>query len=304
MHSVHAVTRFAISALLVLAAACKDDDPEEGDADTGNVDDVDLPAGSTAIVVVLNPVANDGHTEGVPASRGDARDAIVVAVAPGGMDTSDASGLAIVAAEPGPAEILLPAGDDRVALALEIVAAGDVYDAPIAWDDAAAEFYAHTPIRYAVGEGAGTVLIDPGTPISDIEDALTVDEQIVVLRPGRYEGDIEIRGRDVLLFGEGFSESAVTIGGSIHALGEAVRLRGLTIEGDVSAEGNNFGMSFCVVIGNASITGNGGAFLRNSFCGDASVPSSSATLLDNAGVSPLSAPPIEICDPESDTTGP
>jgi hypothetical protein len=302
-------TRVLVSALVLsLCNGCKDDPPPDGTAETGGDDaPADLPAGSTAIVVIVNPVVNDGHQTGVPSVLTEVRDEVDVDAEPGGDGITDLTGLTVVEAEPGPTVLRFgPDDDDQAELGLSVVADGDVYDAPVAWDGVAAEGFDGTPIRYAVGNASGAIFLDPETPLLQIEDELAEDEAVVVLRPGVYVGDLTIRGRDVLLFGEGFSEAAVTIDGSIQASGEAVRLRGLSVEGDVVAEGNNFGMSFMVVRGETRITGNGGAFLRNVFCGDVVIPSGSATLLDNYGLAPLADVPAERCAPAdggADSTG-
>jgi hypothetical protein len=250
---------------------------------------------------------NDSHQTGVPTVLTDARDEVDVDAEPGGDGITDVTGLTVVGAEPGATVLRFgPDDDERAELGVTVVADGDVYDAPIAWDGTTAEGFDGTPIRYAVGSGSGAIFLDPETPIAQIEDELAEDEVVVVLRPGVYVGDITIRGRDVLLFGEGFSEAAVVVEGTIQASGEAVRLRGLSVTGGVIAEGNNFGMSFMVVHGETRITGNGGAFLRNVFCGPVTVPSGSATLLDNYGLAPLEDVPPDRCEPEdegADSTG-
>jgi hypothetical protein len=277
---------------------CKD---EELDVTADDAGAADLPAGATAIVVIANPVVNDAHEAGVPSMLApEHRDAIAVAAEPGGRSSTDETGLAVVEATPGATELRL--GPDPAALALSVHDAGDVYDAPVAYDGTTAAFFDATPIRYAVGESSAAIHLEPGTPIREIEQALSVDDAIVVLGSGVYPGDLVITGRGVLLFGEGFSQSAVTIGGSIDARGEQVRLRGLTIDGSVTAAGNGFGMSFCVVRERASITGNGGAFLRNAFCDEATVPSSSVTMLDNTGLAPLRDVRPPACDPEPEDT--
>jgi hypothetical protein len=292
------ISYLVLALSLATASACKDDEPT--DEGTG---DVDLPAGSTAIVVVLNPVPNVGHSVSLPGITGTAREGVAVVASPGGDDVTNASGIAVVGAEVGLTALRISDADAPPELTLDVLAAGDVYDAAVAYEGAGAEYFELTPIRYAVGQSSGAIFIEPGTAITDIEAELEVDEAVVVLRPGVYTGDIEIRGRAVLLFGEGFSESSVVIEGSVAAMGEAVRLRGLTIEGNVTSAGNNFGMSFSEVRGTASITGNGGAFLRNVFCGQVSIPTDNAALLDNYGLEPLTSLPEGACETGEGETG-
>ncbi|MGK4003834.1 hypothetical protein WMF31_14475 [Sorangium sp. So ce1036] len=275
----------------LLALACAGAVGCGGDDTTGTPEDVDVSAGATAVVAILNPVVNEPHSTGVPAELGDARDGIVVAATPGGRDIT-ADGIAVVGAPAGGVELDVAGAT----LSHTIQAEGDVVDAPIAFSGSAAAFFDNTPIRYAVSEASGAIFLDPSVPMADLEARLAEDDRVVVLRPGRYVGSITITGRGTLLYGEGFLERAVVIDGGITVQGEAVRLRGLTITGDLASRGNDFGISFSVVRGNVSITGNAGAFVRNVFCGETVVPSSNATLLDNHGVAPLNDLPPVVCD--------
>lgn|GEM_PF-1348235 len=252
--------------------------------------DVDNLAGTTAFVAILNPVVNDGHTTGVPSISGTEREGVPVKATPGDADTT-VDGIAVVGTGVGAVDIAV--GTANIGHA--VIAAGDVYDAPIAYDGAGAAFFSNTPIRYAVGKDSGAFFFGPADVLVDIEGKLGVDDAVVVLRPGTYNGSLTITGKGVLLFGEGFLEKAVVINGSVTANGEEVRLRGLTITGDLAAKGNSFGISFSTVLGQTSITGNTGAFVRNIFCGTTVVPSSNSTLLDNFGLEPIATPPTGTC---------
>jgi len=276
-------------------AACGDDDsgPDDyggssgnrGDSDNGRDggDGADVEVGDTVIVAIINPVINDGHKGGTPAEHGADRNGITVDAEPGESAVSADNGLAIVDVPAG--NITLGVGPASIGHTVQ--AEGDVYDAPIAFNGTEASFFANTPIRYPVGRDFEKVIFNPDDGLEDINAGLAEDDVIVVLSPGSYPGSIDIRGKGVLLFGQGWSENAVTIDGDLVANGEEIRLRGLTITGDLTSNGNNFGISFSVVHGRTTIKGNGGVFVRNVFCGDATVPSSNSTLLDNWGVAPL-----------------
>lgn len=254
-------------------------------------DTADVPAGSTVVVAVLNPVVNTPHNTGVPDELGDVREGIDVDPEPGDAAVT-ADGVAVAEVPVGPIDLHV----GSATLGLDVVAAGDVFDAPIAFDGGGAAYFANTPIRYAVGEGGGAIFFDPETGLSEIASSLEEDNVVVVLRPGVYVGDLVIRGEGILLFGEGWGDYEVVIDGSVSANGNGVRLRGVTITGDLAAKGNNFGISFSRVFGTTSITGQAGAYLRNIFCGPTTVPSSNATLLDNYGVPPIEAPPPGQCE--------
>jgi hypothetical protein len=278
------------------ALACDDDEPPPPTT-TGVGGGGDLPAGATAIVAIVNPVENEGHNTGVPSAVGTERNGIEVDAEPGEVDTTADEGLAVVGVPVAAIQLHVGAAPP---VAHTVEAAGDIYDGAIGYDGAAAGFYENTPIRYAVGESSGAVFYDPNEDIATIDARLDEDDVIVVLRPGTYVGDLEITGGGVLLFGEGWSDRAVVIDGSVRAAGEGIRLRGLTITGNLDATGNTFGISFSLVKGMTNIPGNVGAFLRNVFCSPPSVPSSNVTLLDNWGIAPQQdlTPDLEIaCAP-------
>jgi hypothetical protein len=280
-----------LAAALLCVLACAPPGPGASGESASVGDTADVPAGSTVVVAVVNPVVNTPHNTGVPGELGDVREGIDVDPEPGGAAVT-VDGLAV--AEVPVASIDLFIGPAK--LGLDVDAAGDVIDAPIAFDGGAAAYFANTPIRYPVGEGGGAIFFDPDVPLSEIATSLEQDNVIVVLGPGVYAGDLVIKGRDVLVFGEGWADFEVVIDGSVSAEGNGVRVRGVTITGDLAAKGNDFGISFSRVLGTTSITGGGGAFLRNRFCGTTVVPSSNATLLDNYGVPPIEVPPPGACD--------
>jgi hypothetical protein len=285
----------AATAVVWLTAACGGDDETSGGGGTAgggtsSNEDPDVVAGDTVVVAILNPTVNDAHNTGVPDSLGDERDGVTVTATPGTSDVT-ADGIAVVDVDPG--AIDLDVGG--AALSLDVEDSGDVYDAPIALDGNDAAYFDQTPIRYPVGQESGALFFDPDADFGEIQNRLNEDDTVVVLRPGTYKGTLAIDGEGILLFGEGWTDRAVIIDGSVSANGGNVRLRGLTITGDLAAKGNNFGISFSVVEGATSITGNAGAYARNVFCGDATVPSSNATLLDNFGIAPATELPDGIC---------
>jgi hypothetical protein len=285
----------------LLSTACGDDGSSSGgeggtgatgsgSTSTGNVDP-DVNAGQTVIVAIVNPVVNDGHQNGVPDSLGDERDGVNVDAEPGGEDLSE-DGIAVVDVAPG--SIDLSVGE--ASLSVQVVAEGDVIDAPVAVTGDTGAFFDATPVRYAVGKDSGAWFFDPENELDEIRARLEEDDQVVVLGPGTYQGDLTISGSNVVIFGEGWSERAVTIDGSVLVQGTGVRLRGVTITGDLESRGNTLGISFSLVRGRTEIFGNASAFLVNVFCGGATVPSSNATLLENAGVAPITELPEGVCD--------
>jgi hypothetical protein len=265
-----------------VVCGCSDDDHKTKD----------LPFGDTAVVVVVNPVINDGNTVDVPVAYDETIvEGVAVDGVPGDDDISDPEGFAVLdALEVGDLEILFDGGP---AVALVVAQQGDVMDLAVAYNGDAVEPFANFPIVYGVG--ADIVEFDTDADPTAVADALSTDSNIVFFEDGVYVGDLLVTGDNVIFFGEGFTERDVVIDGSVEVRGTGVRIRGFTITGDLDVHGNTFGMSFGVVYGNTAILGNSVSFLANHFCATVNVPSSSAALLHNYGLPPLGDPPAGVC---------
>jgi hypothetical protein len=263
---------------LSLTAACGDSEKTQSD-DSG----ADQSLGDTALVTVVNPIENEGHTADAPSAYDTAREGIAVDAEPGDSAMTDPTGLAVLD-DVGEGELSLTFGG-RPSMPFSVIEAGDVYDLAVAYDGSAVEIFPNFPIRYAVG---GTIIeLGSDADAGEVAEALGTDDSLVFFRTGSYVGDLTITGENVIFFGEGFAERDVVIDGSVLVSGGNVRIRGFTITGNVVVNGNTFGMAYSVVRGSTDIRGNAVAFLRNSFCGTVRVPSSSASLLDNRGMAPL-----------------
>jgi hypothetical protein len=173
-------------------------------------------------------------------------------------------------------------------LPFTVPSAGDVYDLAVAYDGATATPFPNFPIRYGVG--GSIVVFDSRASPAAVAEALSTDGNIVFFRNGRFVGDLNISGSDVILFGEDLTGREAVIDGSVTVNGTGVRIRGFTITGNVNVPGNDFGMAFATVHGTTHLNGNGIALLRNVLCGAATVPSGNASLLDNAGPVPIPLP--------------
>lgn len=272
-------TRARAAVLLSLAAAGCQDLVIDLSAESAAAQDV---ASEAAVVVLVNPTPSALHKAAIPAALGEAREDLEVAAEPGG-EARTQDGVAVVSTLPGP--VALRVGD--ASLELESGAPGDVLDLAIAYDGAAAEAFTRTPVRYPVGPGGGAVVFEAGAAAAEIDAKLAEDAAVVVLRPGTYVGDLSVTGEDVIVFGEGWAESAVVIDGAVKVQADGVRLRGLTITGGLEAEGDDFGLGFSRVLGGVKLKGEGAILLRNVFCKDAAVASAEAVQLDNRGIAPL-----------------
>jgi hypothetical protein len=229
----------------------------------------------TSAVVIVNPVINEGSTSGVIV--GIDRAGVPMEVAEVGEARTDATGLALLEGLPtGEMSIAFDSGE----VGLSVVEERELYDVVVAVrDDGATHVF--PPVRYPISDNV-IELSDGG----DLAAAAANDDAIILLGPGTYAGNFEIRAEGVLILGAWsiIDGPLSAIEGNLDVLGGSGRLRGVRVNGTLSSPANNFSAAFCDVAG-ANISGNGVTLLRNVFVeGRATVPSSSAVLVDNEGI--------------------
>ena len=267
--------RTALSACLVAALACG--------GDTGT-EPINVTFGETTFVVLVNPIVNDANNAVIPLP-GATQSGVTVSAAGAASGTTDANGILVLSpVTMGTDTLALSGGGVSGELAVSI-AEKDLREVAIALDGTGAAVMAN--IRYAFG--AQVVEVTSSTPLAEVNAALTASNTIVFFSGGTYTGDLEFRGTNVTLFGEGDRGGQVTLTGNVTVLGDGNRLRGVRITGDLTVPGINAGISFSSVAGAFDFTGDGGTLLYNAFCGTVSVTADDATLLGNAGLDPIPA---------------
>lgn len=253
---------------LLVFTGCKNDDevvePLPIAGDFGQV---------TSAVVIVNPVINDGSTTTV--TSGSVRKGVRINSGNLAAVTTDANGLAVIKGLPTG---IVPLDFDKGTLPIDVKQEKELYDVVVSYkEDTVIEIIEE--IRYPIG---GEVInVAPG---DDLSKAFNTDNAIIVLDKGVFEGDYNITGEGVLVFGSwdevDGAKSAFT--GNITVSGGNVRMRGLKNEGFLTVNANFFSAAFCI-FKDADIKGNDVALIRNEFNGTTvNVPSSSAVLLDNS----------------------
>jgi hypothetical protein len=129
------------------------------------------------------------------------------------------------------------------------------------------------------------VELSPAMSSAQLNDALRVNDRVVILTAGTYAGDLAIAGTRVTLIGEGLVEDTVTIQGSVTMSGADSRLRGARITGGLMMPATGTSLSFSRVDGTTSTGGSDMTLLNNALCGGTSIAGSVA-LLGNRGVAP------------------
>ena len=264
--------RATLSTCLVVALACSDD--------TGT-EPTDVTLGETTFVVLVNPIVNDDNATTVP-PPGGTQSGVNVSVAGGPSGSTGASGVVVLApVEPGAKTLSVDGSDVSVSIAAE-----DLREVAIALDGGSASVMAN--VRYAFG---GQVIeITPSMSLTEVNNALSQSNTIVLFRAGSYTGDLQFSGSNVTLFGEGTTGGTVTLNGNVTVDGSGNRIRGTRITGNLSLPGSNAGISFSSVVGDLQLDGSGSTLLNNSFCGSVAISGSSLTALGNGGMAPIAAP--------------
>ncbi len=268
--------RIAVSVCLFAALACGED--------TGT-EPIEVTFGETTFVVLVNPIVNDANNVVIPAP-GATQSGVTVSVAGGASGTTDANGVVVLSPVTAGTDTLVLSGGGASGELSVSIAEQDLREVAIALDSTGAAVMAN--IQYAFG--AQVVEVTSSTPLSEVNAALAVSNTIVFFSGGTYNGDLEFRGTNVTLFGEGERGGQVTLTGNVTVFGNSNRLRGVRITGDLTVPGINAGISFSRVAGTFVFSGDGGTLLNNAFCGTVSVTADQVTLLGNAGLDPIPPP--------------
>jgi hypothetical protein len=263
-------------ALLSVGLACGGDGPTEPP---------DAVYGETTVVYVMNPAMNEVNAAAVP-TPGTTRSGVGIAITGSLSGTTGASGdLVLAPVVAGTTPVSFIAGTATGELSLNI-AQGDLREVAVALDGSGAGTMAN--ILYAFG---GTVVeILPTMTNAEVNAALSGSNQIVFMRTGTYQGDLNFSGSNVTLFGQGSQGGTVTINGNVTVSGSGNRLRGARITGNLSVPGSGAGISYSAVTGTLTLDGSNAVLLNNAFCGTATVGGSNLLALGNAGLAPLPAP--------------
>lgn len=241
--------------------------------------------GETTLVVIVNPVVNDQNGAVVPAP-GTTRADVSITLDDGPSATTDANGVAVLRAVPAGTRTMTLEGGGNTGQVQLTIAEKDLQEVAIALTSTGAALMA----RVVYAFGGDVVEIAAGTPVPEVNTALTGSDLIVFVRGGTYAGDLEFRGNNVTLFGQGSLGGQVTLDGNVTVFGDGNRIRGARVTGDLDVPGLSAGMSFSRVVGALDLPATGAVLLHNAFCGANTITADDAALLGNAGLAPIPAP--------------
>jgi len=268
---------------LVLMAACGGGD--DGGAPPDANDPADIPFGTTAIVVVVNPTVNDANTRTVP-MPGTARAGVTLTTDDNVTATTDATGIAVLAPVTAGTRTITVSGTGATGSVSVMVANGALRELALATDATQARIMVE--VDYKADQA---VEVAPTMTNAQVNDILAVSDRVVFFAGGTYTGDLDFSGSRVTLFGEGALGGRVVVEGNVTVSGSDSRIRGTRITGGLTIPASGVGLSFSRVDGATTSQGSDGRLLANAMCGTETVGGSGTIVLGNAGMAPITACP-------------
>jgi hypothetical protein len=266
---------------LFLWSACGD---AGGTPDAANPTDV--PFGTTAIVVVVNPTINDANAEAGLAVPGSVVSGVTLTTDDDVSATTGADGIAVLApVTPGTRTITVSGAVSGGTFTI-MVADKTLREVALATDDARAEVMVN--LDYKADQAFE---VSPTMSNADVNDVLAVSDRVVFFKGGNYAGDLTFGGSRVTLFGEGVLGGNVSLEGNVTVTGSDSRIRGARITGSLTMPASKVGLSFSRVDGAISSEGSDGMLLANALCGSETVTGSGTVVVGNRGAAPITACP-------------
>lgn len=263
-----------------LVAACG------GGDDDGTIDPTDVPFGTTAIVVVVNPAINDGNLENGIATPGSVVADVTLTTDDGVTATTGPDGIAVLAPVMAGTRTLTVSGAVDGGTFTVTVADGTLREVALATEAGRAELMVN--IDYKSDQAFE---VTPTMSIDEVNTVLAVSDRVVFIRGGTYVGNLDFSGSRVTLFGEGVLGGAVVLDGDVTVTGSDSRIRGAHITGALTMPASKVGLAFSRVDGAVSAEGSDGMLVANALCGTESVTGSGTVMLGNHGAAPLTTCP-------------
>jgi hypothetical protein len=266
-----------------LLAGCGDDGGGAA-ADANNPTDV--PFGTTAIVVVVNPTINDVNAKAGLPMPGPIVSGVTLTTDDNVSATTGTDGIAVLAPVTAGTRTITVAGAVAGGTFSVMVAATTLREVALATDTGRAEIMVN--VDYKADQ---PIMVTPAMTNAEVNAALAVSDRVVFFEGGTYAGDLDFAGSRVTLFGEGVLGGRVTLQGNVMVTGSDSRIRGTHITGSLTMPASKVGLSFARVDGTVMSAGSDGMLLANSLCGSEAVTGSGTVALGNRGAAPLTTCP-------------
>lgn len=266
---------------LFLLSACGGDGGGAPDARSPT----DVPFGTTAIVVVVNPPINDANAKtGLP-PPGDVISGVTLTTDDHVSATTGADGIAVLAPVTAGTRTITVSGAVSGGTFTVAVADKTLHEVALATDNGRAQVM--VDVDYKADQAFE---VDPTMTNAEVNNVLSVSDRVVFFKGGSYTGDLTFGGSRVTLFGEGVLGGKVSLDGNVTVTGSDSRIRGAHITGSLSIPASGVGLSFSRVDGAVTSEGSDGMLLANALCGTETVSGSGTVVVGNRG-----APPIMTC---------
>ena len=253
-----------------------------GDDGGGTNDPTDVPFGTTAIVVVVNPAINEANSKTVPAP-GATQAGITLTTDDDVSATTGADGIAVLAPVSAGTRTITVSGGGTFTVT---IADRTLHEVALATEGARTEVMVN--VDYKADQAFE---VTPAMTNAEVNAALAVSDRVVFFSGGTYTGDLDFSGSRVTLFGEGVLGGQVILDGNITASGSDSRIRGADITGTLEIPASKVGLSFSRVDGALTSDGSDSMFLANDLCGGETITGSGSIVLGNMGAPPLAACP-------------
>ncbi|MBL8621293.1 MAG: hypothetical protein JNK64_08320 [Myxococcales bacterium] len=263
----------------VLLAACGGDDGT-------TVDPTDVPFGTTAIVVVVNPIINDANRDPTLPTPGATVAGVTLTTDDGVSATTGADGVAVLAPVTAGARTITVGGAISGGTFSVMAADKALREVAIAADAGRADVM--VTVDYKADQAFE---VSPAMTNAQVNEVLAVSDRVVFFRGGDYVGDLTFAGSRVTLFGEGALGGQVVIDGDLHVTGSDSRIRGTHVTGAVTMPGSGVGLAFSRVDGALTSEGSDGMLLANALCGAETVTGSGTVAIGNRGAAPSTTCP-------------
>lgn len=215
-----------------LLAACGGDDGT-------TIDPTDVPFGTTAIVVVVNPTINDANRDATVPTPGTTVAGVTLTTDDGVTATTGPDGIAVLAPVTAGARTITVSGAISGGTFNVMAADKALREVAIAADAGRADVM--VTVDYKADQAFE---VTPAMTNAQVNDVLAVSDRVVFFRGGNYVGDLTFGGSRVTLFGEGALGGQVVLDGDLHVTGSDSRIRGTHITGAVTIPGSGVGLSF------------------------------------------------------------
>jgi hypothetical protein len=269
--------------LIAMLVACGSDGGS-GAPDANNPTDV--PFGTTAIIVVVNPTINDANAKAGLPVPGEIVSGVTLTTDDDVSATTGADGIAVLAPVTAGTRTITVSGAVNGGTFMVTIAEGTLRELALATESGRAE------VMVDVDYKADQVFeVSPSMSSAEVDDILAVSDRVVFFRGGRYAGDLTFGGSRVTLFGEGVLGGNVTLEGNVTVTGSDSRIRGAHITGSLAMPASKVGLSFSRVDGALTSEGSDGMLLANSLCGSETITGSGTIVLGNRGAEPITACP-------------